>query len=322
MHATAELASPLAGFAHATAELASPLLAVLIALTAVLKHARGTALCRSRTLARTPLVAAGPAPARLMLACACAAVGAAYRTQEPALGLALLGTCVALCIDTRFTRLAPLGERWRPLRALDHLRATRARPHAWLDAGSWLDATTPCGAALLASTYVLAWLIPGAARDALFEGALVVTPLFLTATRWQLPVTADAALLTLARAQAQIASESGEEGEIAVRVDARDRAVDAQLRFRVPDALPGFESLALVVADTRWLDRDRHAAAWLARAIDDSPADAALASALPGARRYHQGNRVAYLATAPRPTQELSALRSWLRAPAVLQRAA
>jgi hypothetical protein len=138
-----------------------------------------------------PLVALHPAlraSAMLALALGCCFAYAAHAT----LGLSALAAAVALAFDRGFARAAQAA----PAAAAARRRrsAAHARFQAWLGPSAWLDATTPLGAGLLASVYALAGLRFGwNPRPGLWlEALLLVTPLWLTATRLHLPRPAEA----------------------------------------------------------------------------------------------------------------------------------
>lgn len=302
-------------------DLPSSVLACLVALVAVLKHAHGTAPRRDGALVRVPLLPVGPPTTRLLLLAAFALAGAVLRPTHPALGLALLAACVLLALDARLERGALTGAGWRPLRALDRVRARRQALREWFGGRGWLDATTPCGATLLGAIYACAWLARGTAGDALGDGAVLITPLFLTATRLHRPDTLHVTLARLSRVHEAMTAETPDAGDIVVLDSARGHARDARWRVSWTHSLAGLEHVDLVIVDARWLDRTRPMTAWLACAVEDSPADHALASAFPRARRHHQDDRVAYLAFSLAPHNELAHLRAWLT-PAAMRHAA
>ena len=143
-----------------------------------------------------------PVP-ELVRAVACLVLGALFVAcyeATPGVALGALVLAVALCLDRGFERAQrsaavpwPSG----PLHRVVLGRARRARAARLLGVTAWLDATTPAGASLLACAYALALARP---PDVWLEALLAATPLFVTATRLQLPACRHDALLAHARA--------------------------------------------------------------------------------------------------------------------------
>ena len=104
--------------------------------------------------------------------------GAVCYPRAPALGLTLLAGVVMLGLDRGIARTAPPA-------LVSKRRVRFERVYDMFGATSWLDATTPPGAVLLASGYALGLLriALGGGLGAWLELVLLTTPLWLTATR-------------------------------------------------------------------------------------------------------------------------------------------
>jgi hypothetical protein len=143
------------------------------------------ALKRRTLMARFAGRAARPRRTRealLVALCAtlCALFGLSY-AASPWLALAALCTAVAVAL---IAPRAPAEGRsaiaYRPAHALDVVRAKRVRWLRLLGPGSWLDATAPCGALLLALLCVAAWSARQSDAGLLWlETLIVVAPLWL-----------------------------------------------------------------------------------------------------------------------------------------------
>lgn len=231
------------------------------------------------------------------------------------LAVACVVALAALAKNATIRARAPrptAGCHWRSMHALDRARARREAISDGFGPRAWLDATTPCGAALLGALYTLAWFAQGTAGEALGNLAILLTPLFFTATRLHRAPGLHATLARLTRVHAAAEARAPGAGEIVVLADGCAHSLEARWRLAWPHSLAGLEHVDLVVVEARWLDRARPLTAWLARAVEDSPADSALASVFPDATRYREGDRVAYLALALSPLDDLAHLRAWL----------
>jgi hypothetical protein len=158
--------------------------AALVLALAWLKRCAAINLAARRRVRPLPLLALAASP-RAIAMLACALLAARSYAAQPNLGLALLAAAVMLALDRGFAPATPAApETARPI----------AHPASELFAtAAWFDATTPLGAGLLGSAYALAvqrlWL--GAEPGLWLETLLLVTPLWLTATRLHVAADSD-----------------------------------------------------------------------------------------------------------------------------------
>jgi len=176
-------------------------LGALVVAIAWLKRASVRARCARSGRRPLPLLAL-PARARVALMFALGLGGAVCYPRSPAVGLTLLAGVVMLALDRRIA-----GVRDAPPAAV----SGRARLEPMYDlfgTTSWLDATTPPGALLLASLYALGLLrvALGGGLGAWLELVLLVTPLWLTATRLHARAATPAGPLAAQHAQAESTS--------------------------------------------------------------------------------------------------------------------
>jgi hypothetical protein len=145
-----------------------------------LKRSAVRARCR-RSGGHPVALIALPDRARHAVMLALALAGALAYTGSPPFALALLAAVVALGLDLRIVPLgaAPRARRVGPLAGL----------HDLFGATSWLDATTLPGGLLIASAFALgvARVMLGGGLGPWLELLLLVTPLWLTATRLHQP---------------------------------------------------------------------------------------------------------------------------------------
>jgi hypothetical protein len=209
-------------------------LAAIVALAATIVRARGNALSRTRGWRARALVPLRAAPLRTLLIAASCVLGGWLGAAQPALALALLGAAIALTLDKRYARSA-IESGWRTLRAHDLRRARRARASSWLGAWSWLDATTPCGLALLVSGWLLATTLPA---DALgLEAAVLLTPLWLVGTRVGRPDDALRMLPALLAERRQLQAR-GIASNVQMRPDPSGLPIELRLQRTAPAEQP------------------------------------------------------------------------------------
>lgn len=179
-------------------------LALCVLLACALKRRTVRRLAREHGALPVPLAKLPRHVSALLGAALCAAFVASY-ARAPGVALLALVLAVTVSLDRRFERAArATAAPWPRGAALAVAlgRARRARASRLLGSGAWLDATTPSGAVLLASAYALAVsrAVLSGVPDVWLEALLVVTPLFVTATRVQLPPSRHDALLGHLRA--------------------------------------------------------------------------------------------------------------------------
>jgi hypothetical protein len=175
-----------------------PLLAsALVLLLCALKRRAASVsaeLCRVQPRPLLELAAAWRAA--LMFGAALAA--AASYDKRPELGLASLALCVGLALERGFGPAATTTT--TTTTTTTATTTASARTATWtrilFGGASWLDATTPLGAALLGSAYALAFLrlALGQGPGLWLETLLLATPLWLTGTRMQMQDVARRAL--------------------------------------------------------------------------------------------------------------------------------
>lgn len=154
----------------------------------------------------------------IALAAACAAFPFAH-AFSPWAGILVLGVAAMLgaCLPTALHGEAlPANALYRPARAIDVQRARSARLLSWLGPGTWVDATTPSGLALIAMLGALALLAmqhSAEAGDAVWLTAWAAAlPLFVLRTRLSRPLGASDALLALHQAERVLGPLAREHG--------------------------------------------------------------------------------------------------------------
>jgi hypothetical protein len=159
-------------------------LAVLISILVALKRRSVHTLARRFAARPLPLFAL-PTWLVVLLTPTLAVAGALTQAARPIPAIGLFATAVVLGLHRGFVP-APQA----PSTSNSRLRATQQRATLLLfSATGWLDATTPLGASLLCSLYLVAGmrLALGAQPGLWLEGLLLVSPLWLNATRTALP---------------------------------------------------------------------------------------------------------------------------------------
>jgi hypothetical protein len=250
-----------------------------------------------------------------MVLAACLGYGAFDGTAPVTSGLlGVLG--ISLALDRSLLRRSlPHDAQTRAPTPSDLVQSGPARLHELAGPAAWLDATTPVGLCLLGLLYAPGlWLATqGDAFTPWTCGALLATPLFVTATRLLRPVSARHVLhhlATLRRALEGLPART----ELLMYTAADGRCLEARLRLLLPRVPAGMGKLELVVTDATLYGRPRWTLSWLAQCRAHSPADALLARALPEARHETcAGNeRVARLTVTVNVAADAGHLLGWL----------
>jgi hypothetical protein len=293
---------------------------VVLAVLAWLKRGLARLEARARGAVALPLLPLGrpELAAALILGTGIAAGWLHASHPQPALGLLILTAAMGLTRGARRAAMRP-GTTRRAVAALDVQRARRQRLHTLLGPRAWLDATTPPGALLLLTSGGLVLLWTRAQVDPIWlECWLAALPLYLNATRWQMPRSDGETLLQLGRLQEPLRRVlRAHDGRLDVEVDAS--GAQPQLVVRLAAPVEGLRGLRL--AQGFGQGHGRGALVWCAVCEVGSTAEARLARAMPHARRQRSADgRWAARSVATRDAPaELAALLDWLdaaRAPA------
>ncbi|MCG8554274.1 MAG: hypothetical protein MJD61_03150 [Proteobacteria bacterium] len=292
----------------------------LIALLTLLKLHTVRVVVLRRRLRRRPLLQLRSGRVRCFLAVTLAAASPAAFGFAPWAGVALLALCVALGLDRSFVRLPEAATAsWRPLEAGDR---NRVRAGRWLDVlggAAWFDATTPLGAALLLLAMALtATLHASGHREAQWAALswALATPLWLSATRKQLPPALADRVALLDRYAHSLPGQPRSAVEVSLEVLASElwRLGDARLALRMTPQAAAEARLHLCIQE-HWRGGSYGLrACWVCDAGAGSTfAGSAFANALEAALPGGTWTRGQYVRPVLDGTAELDALKAALR---------
>ncbi len=278
--------------------------AVLLSVFALLKRFLVTQRCRKKRVEPIPLVALTSAHLRhssiILLTLAAFLLFDTYRVTA----LVLCCLVVVLSIDKNYRRL-PIRQKgvWRAVRERDLQVARFAHYKSLFDFAAWFDATAPLGFALLVSNIILSFLLywQGDGDFAYFWtcGVVLVSPLFLTGTRKNFPLSPETAVNILrdfvTHASMNRLSGSDIDCRLLLYITPTGEWEEARLRFRSNIFTDGLKQLDLVIADFSAFHAIDSDVALLSVAATGSPADRILGSRLKNAATYSAsgGDRVA-----------------------------
>ena len=182
-------------------------------------------------------------------------------------------------------RLHPIPPGWLAL-------ARQRRLTHWFAASSWLDATRPPGACLLAGLWTAVTVLPLPIDLSLLPllgpyTAMLATALFLTDTRVGAPLSGEARALRLHALQARLAGSptAHDLRLVASEATLRGRGTDVRLQWLPTRSPVGLTRLDCILTSTRHPGQTRGGFAWVARVERGSPADRQLGRLLPRAHR-------------------------------------
>jgi hypothetical protein len=182
---------------EASASSSNAWVAILIGFVALLKRHLVTTDCKKRRIEPVPLIPLKSAFSRNLLIFLLTVVSGFIFDNHRNLALAQLCLLVALSVDRDFRR-QPIRAQgaWTRVAERDLERVRLYPIKSLFGYRSWLDATTPLGLALLFSVYTLIVLLFWRGdHDLAYHwtfGAILLTPLFVTGTRKNLPLPPEA----------------------------------------------------------------------------------------------------------------------------------
>lgn len=279
-------------------------IALLLGIFALLKRLLVLRICRKRRIEVIPLFA--PDSERLRDSLIILFAFAAYLLFDSNRVTALVLCClvVVLSIDKRYRRrpFRQIGE-WREVTKRDLQIARFSHYQSLFDFAAWLDATTPLGIALLLTNYVLSFLLYWQGDNNFAYswtcGVILVTPLFLTGTRKNFPLSPEATLNILSdfviRGSMKDLSESDIGCSLLLYKTPSGEWHEARLRFRSDMFTDGLQQLDLVIAVFSPFHATDPDIALLSVAAAGSPADRILNTRLKTGVTYSasMGGRVA-----------------------------
>lgn len=279
-------------------------IAVLLGVIAMLKRFFVMRNCRRRRVEPIPLIAPKSDYLRHSLLVLLAFGAFVLFSTNRVTALVLCCLVVVLSIDKTYRQLPVLQKGvWRSVTQRD-LWVARFYPYKiFFSFSAWLDATTPLGLALLVSNIILSFLLYWQGdSDFAYSwscSAILVTPLFLTGTRKDFPLSPEVALNVLndfvVRTSTTPRSGSNIGRDLLLYQTPSGDWQEARLRFDCKTFTEGLQQLDLVIADFRACRTTDPELALLSVATLGSPADRILNTRLKNASTYSAstGDRVA-----------------------------
>ncbi len=277
----------------------------------------------SRRLADThraivrPLIAGRSRLVRSVTAIALALGAHVLWLEQPWIAATLLAWIVLLALDRGFAMPTAHALRWTPIGAAGASSRLRARAAAVFAPHRWIDITTAIGALAFAGVLLALWTLGlrmPTQGPALILLAVLITPLWMTATQHHLPWQGRRIALALqdwcARHRSALEQHGTTAADALLCIDDAGRDRDARLPLSRAE-VPGLRNMDLsLVTDARSL---RRGVAMLVQTDLGTTADKALCSLPRSVRRVHHDAAVHVV-----PTQHILTALAALHAQAKL----